>query len=188
MPRARAPRMSSICPGLHREIFEERRLVNVIALLVPLINFAGARRDFVPLRILIGEVAIESAENFRRERGLHGVANFLQGRPEIAQESFFAVFVLADRIFRQIEIDPAGERESDDQRRRHEKVRLDVLMHARFEIAIAGKDRGRDEIVFVNRFFDLRMERAGVADAGRATVADDVESELIEICLQPGLR
>ena len=27
----------------------------------------------------------------------------------------------------------------------------------------------------------------GIADAGRATVADDVEAELVEICLQPGL-
>ena len=44
-------------------------------------------------------------------------------------------------------IDPAGERESDHQRRRHEEIRLDVLMHARFEIAIAGQHRGRDEIV-----------------------------------------
>ena len=31
------------------------------------------------------------------------------------------------------------------------------------------------------------MKRPGVADAGGAAVADDVEAELIEICLQPGL-
>ena len=31
------------------------------------------------------------------------------------------------------------------------------------------------------------MERAGVADAGRAAVADDVEPELVEIFLQAGL-
>ena len=187
MPSGRAPRISSIVPGFHREILEERRLVNVIALLVPLINLAGARRDFVPLRILLGEVAIEPAENFRRERGLHRVADFRQRRPEIAQENVLAVFVLAERFVRQVEIDAAGERKGDDQRRRHEEVRLDVLMHARFEIAVAGKDRGRDEIVFVDRLLDLRMERPGVADAGRATVTDDVEAELIEIRLQSGL-
>ena len=88
---------------------------------------------------------------------------------------------------RQIDIDASGQREGDDQRRRHQEVRFDVLMHARFEIAIAGKHGGRDEIVIVDRLLDLRMERPGIADAGRATVTDEIESELIEICLQSGL-
>ena len=52
--------------NLHREIFAERRLVNVIAFLVPLINVACAGRDFVPLRILVSEVAVKSAEHVRR--------------------------------------------------------------------------------------------------------------------------
>ena len=86
----------------------------------------------------------------------------------------------------QVEIDPAGEREGDHERRRHEEVGLDVLMDARFEVAIAGKDGGGDEIEFVDRFFDPRVERTGVADAGGAAVADDVEAELVEIGLQPG--
>ena len=99
---AERPRAANVgdVPGFHREILEERRLMNVVALLVPLINFADARRDFVPLRILIGEVAIESAENFRRERGLHRVANFAERRPEIAQKSFLSGFVFADRLVR----------------------------------------------------------------------------------------
>ena len=88
---------------------------------------------------------------------------------------------------RQVKIDAAGEREGDHQRRRHEEVRFDVLMHARFEIAIAGKNRCRDQIVFVDRFLDLRMQRTGVADAGRAAVTDNIEAKLIEIRLQPGL-
>ena len=47
-----------------------------------------------------------------------------------------------------VDIDAPRERERDDERRRHEKVRLDVLMHARLEIAIAGKNGSGDEIVF----------------------------------------
>src|SRR4030088_655332 len=31
------------------------------------------------------------------------------------------------------------------------------------------------------------MERAGIANASRAAVADEIESELVEIFLQPGL-
>ena len=114
--------------------------MNVVALLVPLINVASAGRNFVPLRILIGKIAIKPAKNFRSKRGLHGVAHLLQARPEIAQESFFPVFVFTDWLFCQIEVDPARERESDDQRRRHQEIRLDVLMDTRFEIAVSGKD------------------------------------------------
>ena len=97
--------MFSIFPGFHREIFEEWRFMNVIALLIPLINVARAGRNFVPLRVLIGEIAIKSSKDFRREGGLHGVTHFGQAGPEIAQKRFFPVFVLADRLFRQIEID-----------------------------------------------------------------------------------
>src|SRR5437867_5996310 len=67
--------------GLHREILEERRLMNVIALLVPLINVTGARWNLVPLWILVGEIAIQFAERFRRQRGLHRVPDLAESRP-----------------------------------------------------------------------------------------------------------
>ena len=120
----------------HRKIFEERRLMNVVALLVPLINFAGARRDVVPLRILVGKIAIEFTEHLRFERRLHRVPNFCERRPEVAQKSLLAVFVLADRFLAKIDIDAAGECERDHQRRRHQKVGFDVLVDASFEVAI----------------------------------------------------
>ena len=82
-------------PGLHAEVFEERRLVDVIAVLIPLVNFSSARRDLVPLRILRAEIAIEPLEYFRRERSPQRVADLLQRRPEIAQVNFFAVAVFA---------------------------------------------------------------------------------------------
>ena len=69
---------------LHREILEKRRLVDVIALLVPLVNFARAGWNFVPLRVLISEIAIEFSECFWPERGLHGVPDFTEIRPEVA--------------------------------------------------------------------------------------------------------
>ena len=96
--------------------------------------------------------------------------------------------VLAEWVLCQIKIDPAGEGKGHHERRRHEEVGLDVLMDARLEVAIAGKDGGGDEIELVDRFFNPRVERTGVADAGGATVADDVEAELVEIGLQPGFR
>ena len=91
MPSARAPLISSISPGFKLKLREERRLLNVSALRVPFVNVAGARRNFVPLRILRGEIAIKLAENFRLQRRLHLVANFLQRRPEVLQENRLAV-------------------------------------------------------------------------------------------------
>src|SRR5258707_4335935 len=175
-------------PDVHREIFEERRFMNVVALLVPLINVAGAGWNFVPLRILVGEIAIKFSENFRSKRGLHGVAHFLQARPEIAQKSVFSAFVLADRLFGQIEVDPARERESDYQRRRHQEIRLNVLMDTRFKVAVSGKDRCCDQIIIMNRFLDLGMKRAGITDAGGTTISDQIESQLIQIWLQSSFR
>ena len=175
-------------PDLHRKVLKERRLVNVVALLVPLINFASARLDLVPLRILICEIAIKPAEDFRLERRLHGVAHVFQAWPEIAQKSFIPFLVSADRLFRKIDIDPSGQREGHHQRRRHEKIGFDVLMHACFEISITGKDRRSHEIKLADRLLDLGMQRARVADARRATVTNDIETQLVEIGLQPGFR
>ena len=60
-------------------------------------------------------------------------------------------------------------------------------MDARLEIAVPGKNGRSHKIVFRNRLFDLGMERAGIADAGRAAVANDVEAEPIELILEAGL-
>jgi hypothetical protein len=62
-----------------------------------------------------------------------------------------------------------------------------MLMHAGFKIPISRKNRSCNQIVFVDRLLDVWMQRPRVADASRATVADEIESELVEICLESGL-
>ncbi len=117
---------------------------------------------------------------------MHLVAHFLQGRPNVLEINILAVFAFAERFVGHVDIDAAGEREGDDQRRRHEEIGLDALMHARFEIAVAGQHRGGDEVVLADGFVDGCRQRTRIADAGGATVADEVETELIEIFLQAG--
>src|SRR5438876_7978455 len=172
---------------LHRKILEKRRLMNVIALLVPLINVASTRRNLVPLGILFGKIAVKFSEDFRRESGLHGVPDLAETRPEIAKESFFAVLILAKWIAGKIDVNSPGEGKGDNQRGRHQKIRFDMLMHAGFKIPISRKNRSCNQIVFVDRLLDVWMQRPRVADASRATVADEIESELVEICLESGL-
>ena len=173
--------------GLHREILEERRLVNVIAFFVPLVNVTGARRNVVPLRILICKIAIEFAEGVRCKRGLHRLPDFTEARPQISKENFLSVFVFSQRLPRKVDVHPACERKRDHERRRHQKVCLDVLMDACFEVAITRKDRGGYKIEFVDRLFDVRVQRSGVADAGGTTIPDEVESELVKVFLQTRL-
>ena len=136
---------------------------------------------------MLGKIAIKLAENFGFQRRLHLVADFLQGRPNVLEINVLAVFAFAERFFAQVNIHAAGEREGDDQRRGHQEIRFDALMHAGFEIAIAGKDRGGDKIVFGNGFINRRGQRAGIANAGGAAVADEIEAELVEVWLQAGL-
>src|SRR5437870_1672803 len=96
--------------GLHGEIIKERRLMDVIALFVPVINVAGARWNLVPLWVLPGKIAIKFAKRFGRERGLHDLPDFVERWPEIAQKGFFAVFVFPDRFVREIDMHSTSER------------------------------------------------------------------------------
>ena len=109
------------------------------------------------------------------------------GRPDIAQIDLAAFLVGAERRLGDVDLHRAGDRVGDDQRRRGQIIGAHVGIDAAFEVAIAGKHRGRDEIVLVDRLGNLLRQRARIADAGGAAEADQVEAELIEIFLQPRL-
>ncbi len=67
--------------GRHREVLEERRFLDVGAPGVPAVHVADGGGDFVPGRVLRGEILVQRAEDFRFERAFHRVADFLHGRP-----------------------------------------------------------------------------------------------------------
>ena len=87
----------------------------------------------------------------------------------------------------EVEVHRAGEGVGDDERRAREVVHLDVGVDAALEVAVAREHRGDGEVVVVDRRGDLLDERARVADAGRAAVADEVEAELLEVGPHAGL-
>ena len=84
----------------------------------------------------------------------------------------------AERLGRQIDRHPAGERVGDDQRRRREVVRAHLLLDAPLEVAIAAQHRGDDQVACLDVRRHVVGQRAAVADAGRAAVADEIEAEL----------
>ena len=188
MPSGRASTISVMWPGSMREVREEGRLLDVGALLVPGVGLAGRAGDVVPRRILLGEVAVESCGRLRAERrACVSVLTSCERGPDVLEVNRLAVLAGAERLRVEVDIDAAGEGEGDDERRRHEEVRLDVRVDARLEVAVAGEDAGGDEIVLGDGLVDDRIERAGIADAGGAAVADDLEAELVEVGLQAGL-
>ena len=113
------------------------------------------------------------------------LADLFHRRPDVAQINILAVASSwPSGSFDKILFDGAGERERDDQRRAHQEIRFDALVHARFEIAIAGKHAGRDQIMIGDDVFNRRIERPGISDAGRAAITHQIEAELIQIRLQ----
>src|SRR6266404_3340953 len=61
-------------------------------------------------------------------------------------------------------------------------------MDAGLEVAIARQHRCADQVVLGDRLLDRRIERPGIADAGRAAIAGEIEVELFELREQAGSR
>src|SRR6202011_5541397 len=130
---------------------KEWRLLNVSRFLIPSVEEPCRRRDQIPERILLRKIRIEPSVSFGIERALHDIANLVHRGPDVAKVNILTIFAAADRLLRQIDIDPSRERERYDQRRRHQEVGADRLMDARFEVAIAAEHRDSDQVVLRDR-------------------------------------
>ena len=159
---------------LFRKAVEIRRELNVGRVFAPAEKRAARRRNVFPLRRRVVERSVALREHFRTHGGGDRRVDFRARRPNVAEEDGSAVRSRAERLFFQIDVDAPRQREGDDERRRHQEIRFHERMNARLEIAVAGKHARRDEIAFADRGLDFRRERPGIADAGRAAVADDL--------------
>ncbi len=112
--------------------------------------------------------------------------HFLLRRPDVGEVDRLAVLAGAKGVFVQVEVDAASDSEGDDERRGHQVVGADFGVHTAFEVAIAGENGGDHKVLFFNGVRDFRQQRAGVADAGSAAVADEVELELFQIRHESG--
>ena len=184
-PRARAPVSSAIAPGLHGEAGEERRLLDVGRLRVEGVGVAGRRRDLVPLRILRGEIGVEPAEDLGLEGRLHQVPDLGERGPDVARgrrrgrrgpcPSGSWSMSMSTRPASANATTSGG-----DMR----KLALMLWWTRASKLRLPGKDGGRDEVVLRDRVLDRRRQRAGVADAGRAAVADGLEAQGVEVGLE----
>src|SRR6185503_7270334 len=169
------------------ETIEVRRLANISRFRLPFVNVSGAARNVIPERILFRKAAVESSISLRIKRRVHQLFDLLHAGPDVTQIDLLTVIARAEWLARHIDVDLSSQRKRDDKRRAHQKVCLDTLVHARFEVAIAGKHRRRNDVAFADNLFERRIEWSGVSDTGRAAVADEVEPKLVQIRLQTSL-
>ena len=81
----------------------------------------------------------------------------------------------------EIDIDRPGQRIRDHQHGRRQIVGPHEWMDARFEVPVAAEDGGRHQLLLDDALGDGRRDGAGIADAGGAAVADDVEAQRLQI-------
>ena len=101
--------------------------------------------------------------------------------PDVLEVDVRAVLVLPERLVEQVDVHRPRQRVGHAQRRRGEVVHLHVGVDAALEVAVAAQHRHDREVLGVDGVGDLLRQRAGVADARRAAVADEVEAELLEV-------
>ncbi len=170
-----------------RHVVEIGRVLHVGGAIVPLEGEAALDGDLAPVGVALEHVAVFAREHLFVDALFDDGRNLRARRPDVAQIDLAALLVGAQRLLGDVDLHGAGDRVGDDQRRRRQIVGAHVGVDAAFEVAIAGEDGGRDEIVLVDRLGNLFGQRPRIADAGGAAEANKVEAELIEIFLQPRL-
>ena len=130
----------------------------------------------------VGVLALEH----RRGYALHRGADFGIAWPDVAQVDVRAVRGLADGIGLQVDAHGARQGVGHHQRRRRQPIGAHLLMYATLEVAIAGEHGRHHQIAGLDGRRDRLRQRAGVADAGGAAVAHQVEADPVQVFLQAG--
>ena len=164
------------------------RVLHVGGLAVPLVGGAALDRNLAPVGFALEHVGVFAGEHRPVDDLADHRGDLAARRPDVLEEHVLALGVGAERRLDDVDLERAGERIGDDERRRSEEVRAHVGVHAAFEIAVAREHRAGDEVVLVDGLGDFRRQRAGIADAGGAAEAHQVVADLVEVGLQPRLR
>ncbi len=168
------------------EILEVRRFFDVGRSVVPRVEFARTRGDLSPSFGAFGGRGVLRFEHLPLDGALDDRADLVVGRPHILEIDRFSVLILAERLVDEVGRHRSGDGVGDDQRRRGQVVRPHMRADAAFEVPVAREHRGRDKILVLDCLLDRLGQGSGVADAGGAAVADQVEAERLEGFEQAG--
>ena len=98
------------------EVHEERRLLNICALLVPSEEAAGGNADGLPLFGAFEHICVLAAELLARDAGGHDFGDLLLGGPDVVQEDLFTIRIGSQRFGRQVDVDRTCNRVCHHQR------------------------------------------------------------------------
>ena len=169
------------------EALEVRRLLDIRGALVPLEDRPGRRAHLLPVLVAFEDARVLALEHILLDALLDDRIHLFLRRPQLGEHHRLAVTRATDRVLGEVDVHCARERIRNDERWRPQVAGLDQGVDARLEVAVAGKDGDHAEVLFRHRRLDLgTRERAGVADARGAAVADEVEAQLLERFHQAG--
>ena len=170
------------------DVVEERRVLDVGGGVLPGIGGGLGHCDGLPLCIAGEHFGILLVEHAGVDIG-DRLGDLLLAGPDIAQVHGLAVLAGAQGVLGQVHAHAAGQRVGDHQGRRGQPVGLDQRMHPPLEVAVARQHRSDGQVGAADGFLDGIVQRPGVADAGGAAVADQVEAELVQVrCQSCGLE
>ncbi len=172
--------------GFHA--IEVRAPAHVGAVRLPLVAFAGRHGQVLPSIVAIKHVGVALAVHFAGDVGFHRLRDLLLRRPDIPEEHRLLVGIQANRILGQVDVNRAGEGVGHHQRRRHQVVRLHVLVHAAFKVAVAAQHAHHGQVALLHLGANGFRQRTAIADTGRTTVAHHVEADGLQVREQAGVR
>ena len=182
------PRAGNIADhaGGFRHAAEIRRVLDIGGGGRPIVGFAVGRLHRLPFGVALEHIGIFLDEGGAGHRRLDQFGDFGVGGPDVLQIDMLATGGSAKRCRRQINVDITRQRVGHHQGRRGEVVGPHIRGNSPLEVAVARQHGGGHQIAFVDRGRNRRIQRAGIADAGGAAVAHEVETNGVKIFLQPG--
>ena len=174
--------------GRGRQVGEERRLLHVGRVGVPVVDRARRGRQRPPALVAVPDAGVLVVELlFGDARRQPPSATSLGARPQVAQEDrTVGPSARAGRVD-EVDVDPARQRVGDARA---------AAMRGRWRAPAGGSAPRSSGCRRARRRRSGRprrppprprsIERARVADAGRAAVADEREAELLEVGREPG--
>ncbi len=169
----------------HGHALKIGRVGDIGAARAPLVGFAAGDVDRLPVRVALVDVGIAGLEHLAGNAGGHGAGDFEVRRPDVLEIDVLPVRALTDRSGDEIFDHRALERIGHYQGRAGEEVGADIRRDAAFEVAVARDHCGGDQPVVVDRLADRLSQGTGVADAGGAAIADQIEADVVEVALEP---
>ena len=146
---------------------------------------ARGRRQRMPVGVGLRRLEV-AREIGGVQAGVQTGLDFRVPGPDVAQQDRRAVGVDAQRLGVQVALGVAGQRIGDHKWRRHQEPQLQIRMHAAGEVPVARQDGHGPDLASLRGPGHAFGQRTGIADAGGAAVAYDVEADGGQIVHQPG--